>query len=253
MQTISPALRQFITAMGDDALILGHRNSEWTGLGPVMEEDIAFSSMAQDKIGHAWALYRILHEHGGPEPDAFAFLRPAENYTCCHLVELPIGEYDFSLVRHFLFDHAAALRFEALAESSFVPLQQLARKIKGELKYHTLHANAWIVQLAQAGEAGRARMQAALEDVLPLALGIFEPVAQEAALIAEGVYCGEAVLLQRWQERLEPVLVQAGLRLPALDGLEPAYGGRSGWHTQYLAPLLEEMGAVFRLDPEATW
>ncbi|PUZ28377.1 phenylacetate-CoA oxygenase subunit PaaI [Chitinophaga parva] len=253
MQTLSPALRQLIIAMGDDALILGHRNSEWTGLGPVMEEDIAFSSMAQDKIGHAWALYRVLHEHGGPDPDAFAFLRLAEKYTCCHLVEQPIGEYDFSLMRHFLFDHAEALRYEALADSSFVPLQQLARKIKGELKYHTLHANAWIIQLAQAGEEGKARMQAALEETLPLALGIFEPLAQEAELIASGVYCGEAALQQRWWESLQPILAKAGLALPATGDLEPAYGGRSGWHTQYLAPLLDEMGAVFRLDPEATW
>ena len=142
--TKNDALARMLTAMADDALIQGHRNSEWTGLGPIMEEDIAFSSMAQDKIGHAWALYRILQEDlGGQDPDAFAFLRNEKDYKCCHFVEHPNGEYDFSLMRHFLFDHAEAIRYQQLRNSSFAPLRPLAEKLKGEIKYHTLHANAW--------------------------------------------------------------------------------------------------------------
>ncbi|HEY0272091.1 MAG TPA: 1,2-phenylacetyl-CoA epoxidase subunit PaaC [Chitinophaga sp.] len=254
MNILQPALRQLLTYMGDDALILGHRNSEWTGLGPVMEEDIAFSSMAQDKIGHAWALYRILQEHlGGTDPAAFAFLRPAEKYTCCHLVEQPIGSYDFSLVRHFLFDQAEMARYDALADSTFIPLQQLARKIKGELKYHTLHADAWMIQLGQAGEEGHARLQAALEEAMPLALGIFEPLPDQQALIDDGIFPGEAALQQSWWERISPVIAAAGLQTLPLADIPPAYGGRLGWHTEHLAPLLDEMGAVFRLDPHATW
>src|SRR5688500_18496689 len=161
--TRNDAISHLLTAMADDALIQGHRNSEWTGLGPIMEEDIAFSSMAQDKIGHAWALYRILHENlEGTEPDRFAFLRGEKEYKCCHLVEMPNGEYDFSLMRHFLFDHAEAVRWEQLQQSTFEPLVPLARKLKGEIKYHTLHANAWISQLCRAGEESYARMQSAL-------------------------------------------------------------------------------------------
>ncbi len=100
---IKNAITELITKMADDELILGHRNSEWTGLGPIMEEDIAFSSMAQDKIGHAWALYRILQEQlEGEDPDQFAFMRTENDFKCCHLVEMPIGTYDFSLMRHFL-------------------------------------------------------------------------------------------------------------------------------------------------------
>ena len=151
--TRNDAISHLLTAMADDALIQGHRNSEWTGLGPIMEEDIAFSSMAQDKIGHAWALYRILHENlEGTEPDRFAFLRGEKEYKCCHLVEMPNGEYDFSLMRHFLFDHAEAVRWEQLQQSTFEPLVPLARKLKGEIKYHTLHANAWISQLCRAAK-----------------------------------------------------------------------------------------------------
>ena len=104
-------LKDLLYRMADDLLILGHRNSEWTGLGPMLEEDIAFSSMAQDKIGQSLAIYEILYEMGEQEPDTVAFTRNAENFHSCQLVEQPIGEYDFSLVRHFLYDHADAARF----------------------------------------------------------------------------------------------------------------------------------------------
>ncbi len=127
------ALKELLVKMADDELILGHRNSEWTGLGPVMEEDIAFSSMAQDKIGHSLALYGILHEQlGEKDPDHFAFLREEKEYRCCHLVEMPNGEYDFSLVRHFLFDHAETVRYQSMSESSFEPLRRLSSKFRGE-------------------------------------------------------------------------------------------------------------------------
>ena len=240
--------------MADDELILGHRNSEWTGLGPIMEEDIAFSSMAQDKIGHAWALYRILQEQlGGEDPDQFAFIRTEKDFKCCHLVEMPIGTYDFSLVRHFLFDHAEAVRYESLQQSSFEPLQQLSKKLKGELKYHTLHADAWIMQLCKAGGESYERVQATLAQCFPLAAGIFEPGLDEQGLIDAGIYPGEKELYERWLNDIYPVLVKASLNLPEPATVQPQYGGRYGKHTPHLQPLLQEMGEVFRLDPTANW
>ncbi|WP_343304793.1 1,2-phenylacetyl-CoA epoxidase subunit PaaC [Chitinophaga niabensis] len=249
------AISNLLTVMADDALIQGHRNSEWTGLGPIMEEDIAFSSMAQDKIGHAWALYKIIQEElKGSDPDQFAFLRNEKDYKCCHFVEHPNGEYDFSLMRHFLFDHAEAIRYEQLQQSSFQPLQPLAKKLKGEIKYHTLHANAWVSQLCRAGEESHARMQSALTACFPLALGLFEPGGEaEQILIAEKVYPGEKALKEMWQDRIYNILTAAALNLPDENTIEPVYGGRKGYHTIYLQPLLEEMGAVFRTDPAATW
>lgn len=245
------AITDLIVKMADDELILGHRNSEWTGLGPIMEEDIAFSSMAQDKIGHAWALYGILQEQlGGSDPDQFAFMRPEEAFKCCHLVEMPIGTYNFSLMRHFLFDHAEAVRYESLQQSSLAPLQQLSGKLKGELKYHTLHADAWVMQLCRAGEEGYTRMQEALHTCFPLACGIFEP-ADEQALIKEGIYPGEQALYERWMESIYTVLTKASLNIP--EGVTPQYGGRQGHHTPYLQPLLQEMGEVFRQDATARW
>ena len=251
---LQKAITTLITSMADDALILGHRNSEWTGLGPIMEEDIAFSSMAQDKIGHAWALYRILQEHlGGEDPDQFAFMRAAKDFTCCHLAELPIGSYDFSLMRHFLFDHAEAVRYESLQQCSFEPLQQLSKKVKGELKYHTLHADAWLLQLCRGGEESHQRMQAALDRCFPLAAGIFEPGPQDALLADAGIYPGEQALYDKWLNIIYPLLVNASLNLPDPAAVAPQYGGRYGNHTPHLQALLQEMGEVFRLDPTAGW
>src|SRR6188768_856885 len=144
------ALKELLYKMADDQLILGHRNSEWTGMGPLLEEDIAFSSMAQDKIGHSLAIYTLLHQLGESDPDTIGFTRNATQFHNCISVELPNDEYDFSLIRHFLYDTAEAIRFESLTNSSYVPLAQLATKIRGELRYHTMHANIWIKQLGTA-------------------------------------------------------------------------------------------------------
>lgn len=203
----TPAIKEMLYKMADDALIIGHRNSEWTGIGPMLEEDLAFSSMAQDKIGHALALYKLLHEIlGEADPDTLGFKRSENEFKCCQLVEYPIGEYDFSLVRHFLFDHAEALRYEMLAQSTFQPLAQLAKKIKGEIKYHVMHADTFIKQIAAGSEEGHARLQQALNFAWPLALGIFEEGPFEAELAKDGIFAGEAELKNRWLQKVTPVL-----------------------------------------------
>ena len=248
------AFKDLLYKMADDQLILGHRNSEWTGFGPLLEEDIAFSSMAQDKIGHAHQLFGILHTLGEQDPDTVAFMRNAEQFHNCQLVELPNGEYDFSLVRHFLFDHAEYVRFQALADCPVTDLANLTKKLKSEVKYHVMHADTWMKQLGNATtDEAMLRMQKSLEYALPLALGIFEPAREEQALISDGIYCGEAELQARWQADVEKVIAQTQLTLPAWDSLEPVYGGRYGIHTEHLQPLVEEMSEVFRLDPTAEW
>ena len=247
------AIRDLLFKMADDALILGHRNSEWTGLGPILEEDIAFSSMAQDKLGHALALYTLLHDLGDKDPDALAFNRAEKDFKCCHLVEYPIGEYDFSLMRHFLFDTSEALRYGMLSESSFAPLAKISRKFRGEIRYHTMHADVWIRQLGSANEESRARVQSALNECFPLALGIFEKSDFEDALSAQGVFPGEAALQDAWLRHITPILESAGLIVPDAANLNPSYGGRKGFHTEYLKPLLDEMTEVYKIDPGAEW
>lgn len=246
-------IKEFLYKMADDLLILGHRNSEWTGFGPLLEEDIAFSSMAQDKIGQSLALYTILNQMGEQDPDTIAFMRNAPQFHSCHFVEMPNGEYDFSLVRHFLYDHADMLRYEALTESSFSPLSKVSRKFKGEVKYHVFHGDTFLMKLGMATGESHARMQNALDLAFNMALGIFEPSPYEDQLISEGIFIGEKALQERWLEAITPVMVKAGLRLPEESTWAPAYGGRYGKHSEHLQPLLDEMTEVFRIDPGAEW
>ncbi|MBS1614020.1 MAG: phenylacetate-CoA oxygenase subunit PaaC [Bacteroidetes bacterium] len=251
---MSNAVKELLYKMADDALIIGHRNSEWTGIGPMLEEDLAFSSMAQDKIGHAIALYTILHEVlGEADPDTLGFKRTEKEFKSCHLVEQPIGEYDFSTIRHFLFDHAELLRYESLTQSSFQPLAQLAKKVKGEIKYHVMHADTFVKQLSNGNEESKARMQQALNNTWHLALGIFEAGEYELELTSNNIFIGEAELKKRWMEKVTPLLESYGLTIPATDESKIAKGGRKGYHTEYLKPLLDEMCEVTRTDIDAEW
>ena len=247
------ATKELLYKMADDQLILGHRNSEWTGFGPLLEEDIAFSSMAQDKIGQSLVLYQLLHQMGEAPPDTVAFMRDSTRFRNCIFTELPNGEYDFSLVRHFLFDTAEKLRFEMLRDSSFTPLAELAVKISGELRYHDLHARTWMRQLGSATEESILRLQQSLTISLPYALGIFEVSTHEEELMSEKIFAGEKVLRERWMERVEQTLKTTALRLPQWESINPVYGGRAGRHSEHLQPLLDEMSEVFKIDPNAEW
>ena len=169
------------------------------------------------------------------------------------LFRSPNEEYDFSLVRHFLFDTAEFLRFELLATSSYTPLAQVSTKIKGELRYHLLHANTWIEQLGSATEESISRLQTALDVALPYALGIFEESPFEHEIISSGVFAGEVVLKERWMKKISEVISRTNLVLPDLKLTIPVMGGRIGEHSRNLQPLLEEMGEVFRTDPGAQW
>lgn len=247
------ALKELLYKIADDQLILGHRNSEWTGFGPLLEEDIAFSSMAQDKIGQSFALYQMLQSLGESDPDSVAFTRNASQFHNCLLTELPNGEYDFSLVRHFLYDTAEAFRFEMLSESSYQPLADISKKIRAELRYHTLHANTWIKQLGSATEESISRLQNSLNLAMPYALGMFEESPYEKDLISSNIFGGELALKERWMKKVEEIIRQTSLNLPEWKTLQPVLGGRAGKHSEHLQPLLDEMSEVFKIDPTAEW
>lgn len=247
------ALKELLYKIADDQLILGHRNSEWTGFGPLLEEDIAFSSMAQDKVGQSYALYQMLQTLGEKNPDTVAFMRNADQFHNSILVELPNGEYDFSLIRHFLYDTAESIRFEMLSESSYQPLADISKKIRAELRYHTLHANTWVKQLGSATEESISRLQRSLDLAMPYALGMFEESPYEKELIGSKIFGGEKELKDRWIKKVETVIAQTQLNLPDWKTLQPVTGGRVGKHSEYLQPLLDEMSEVFKIDPTAEW
>lgn len=248
------ALKDLLYRLADDELIIGHRNSEWTGIGPILEEDIAFSSMAQDEVGHAQAYYILLHEIlGEAHPDQTAFNRPASDFRSCQLVEQPIGDYAYSLVRHVLYDTAEAIRLDSLRNGTFRPLSELAKKLSREEKYHQLHAQTWLRQLGNATEESNHRMQVALNTAYPQAFSLFEPTAFDAAISEAGYQAREADLEAEWVAQIEALVNGAGLTLPAVDDKTAFYGGRGGQHSEHLPGLLKEMTEVFAIDPAATW
>jgi ring-1,2-phenylacetyl-CoA epoxidase subunit PaaC len=248
------ALKDLLYRLADDDLMLGHRSSEWTGFGPVLEEDIAFSSMAQDQIGHSLSYFMLLQELGEPEADQNAFMRTETAYRSAHLVEYPVQDYAFSLARHFFYDYAKHIRLKALKQSTYAPLRALADRFTREHKYHLSHARTWMVQLGNGTEESRLRMQSAVNQVYPMALGLFEPTLFDAAIAEAGIQAGtEQVLASQWLDAIEPILAEAQLQLPPVSDDNPYLGGRKGYHSEYLQPLLDEMTVVFRSDPQAAW
>lgn len=247
------ALKDLLFRLADDKLILGHRHSEWIGLGPILEEDIAFASMAQDEVGHAMCYYQLLEALGEADPDTTAFTRSAAQFRCCQFVEYPIGDYAFSLVRHFLFDMADKVRLKHLSVSKYRPLAELATKIAREEKYHQMHALTFLRQLGNSTADARQRLQTALDEAFPMAYGLFEPTVYSDILDLEEVQPHEDTLMKEWQVLIYPLIEGAGLRLPDNSRFADHFGGRSGYHTPHLQPMLTEMQEVFAIDPEARW
>jgi ring-1,2-phenylacetyl-CoA epoxidase subunit PaaC len=237
-----------LLALGDDELILGQRDSEWTGHAPLLEEDIAFSNIAQDEIGHALLWYTILHEQlGQPHPDRLAFWRAAHEFRNATLVELPKGDWAITIVRQYLFDEYEKARNAALAQSGYQPLVEAVGKIAREEVYHLLHSAGWVRRLGDATPESHQRMQSALDQLWPHALGLFESIEQddEFSTQLDGI---RAV----WLEAVTPTLTVSTLIIPS--GASPIFGGRRGAHTEHLTALLDEMQKVARSEaPETAW
>lgn len=245
------AVVDLLYCLGDDDLLIGHRHSEWTGLAPILEADIAFSSMAQDQMGHALAYYTLLHELGEPDPDLLAFERGPEAFRSCSLVVLGRGDWALSALRQYLYDAAKSGRLEALAESTYTPLAHLARKLRGEQKYHLMHGRMWVSRLGNATEESHRLMQTALDTLFPHALGMFEPTRWDDTIVSEGIGPAEVDLCSAWCREVEDFLTESGLKIAA--DVTPGYGGRVGRHSDDLTQLLAAMQEVYRLDPTATW
>lgn len=254
-ENLDPAFTQLILSIADDKLMLGHRNSDWTGLAPILEEDIAFSSMAQDEIAHAMALYQLLEPIVGETADNFAFGRTVDEYRCAAIVVLP-DEFDWAtaIARQFFCDHFDRLRLERLAQSSYKPAADLAARQMAEEQVHVEHVDAWVSRLGRGGDDAHTRLQSALEQLAPFAPMLFEAVEDQQTLADAGVYpgCGPDVF-ERWRDQLQAIAGEAGLRLE-LDAPDAGIiGGRRGQHSEHLTALLDEMCEVYRLEPGAAW
>jgi ring-1,2-phenylacetyl-CoA epoxidase subunit PaaC len=218
---------RLLLQIADDELILGWRDSEWTGIAPFLEEDVAFSSIAQNEVGHARALYELAARDLGTTADELAFDRPPDEYRCAPLVELRKLEWARTIARHWLYETADAIRIEALKASHDAEVAGLAAKIDREEAYHRMHAEMWLERLL-ATEEGAETLREAVEELWPYALGVLDDE-----------------LRALWLERVRA-------KLPwELPDVEPVTREQ---HSEELRELWEEMTMVRRSAPAgASW
>ncbi len=254
------ALESLLLAMADDELVLGHRDSEWTGHAPILEEDIAFSNIAQDEIGHSLVWYTLLQPLTGRTPDEMAFDRPWEDFTSCRFVAYPKGDFAYTVIRQYLFDEAEHVRLAALASSSYTPLSDASSKILREEAYHLMHSKGLVERLGDATEESHRRMQTGLDAAFPQALGMFEIIEGEADLMEASVFPGNVFLESEWLKRVVPVLRGTSLVLPVQSNngvmkplCKPDTGGRRKSHSRDLKQLVDDLQLVYRMVPGGKW
>jgi ring-1,2-phenylacetyl-CoA epoxidase subunit PaaC len=240
----TPVLR-LLLARADDALVLGHRLSEWTGHGPMLEEDIALANLALDLIGQARALYALAVEEGAAaDEDALAYLRDERNWRNLLLVEQPNGDFAVTIVRHFLYSAFIDPWWRACMGSPHPGLAAIAAKAEKESAYHLRHAADWMLRLGDGTEESHCRAQAALDSLWRFTGEMFE--AEESGLAPD-----PADMREIWNTTVDGVLARATLRRPE-DGWMQT-GGRDGRHTEHMGRLLAELQYMQRVHPGARW
>lgn len=245
------ALAELLLTLADDEFVIGYWDSEWTGIAPMLEEDVAMSSVSQDEIGHARAWYELLAQLTGDDADRIAYGREPAEFRHAALMNHARTDWAFTVARRFLYEHADAVRLETLARSSHAPVADLAAKMRREETYHLMHFDVWLRRLAAAGGEARERLAAALADLWADAGTIFTPLAGEALLVERG-FLPEPMesLRTRWDERVRAACQAEGLVLPEPE-TPPAHGRTR--RTDDFIWLHGELTMVARSEEAATW
>jgi len=237
----------------DDALILGHRLSEWCGHAPMLEEDMALANMGLDLLGQARELYSYAAavEGKGNDEDKFAYLRDVRQYRNLLLLEQPNGDFAHTMVRQFFYAAFADLYWRAMMRSSDTTLAAIAAKSEKESAYHLRHSAEWIVRLGDGIEESHARAQTAIDDLWAYTGEMFAVDDGERALADAGIAVDSATLRAPWLKTVTDVVREATLALPKSNWMQQ--GGRSGRHSEHLGHLLSELQSMPRTFPGATW
>jgi ring-1,2-phenylacetyl-CoA epoxidase subunit PaaC len=242
---------ELLLSMADDEAVLGWTDSEWTGIAPLLEEDVAMSSLSQDELGHAQVLYGLLADLTGTDGDALAYDREPDAYRHARLLDGGRGDWAMTIARRFLYEHADAIRLDALAVGSWSSLAAAATTIAREERYHRMHIDAWLARLARASGEPRDRLVRALATLGPDAGTVFTPLPGEPALVQAGILAAPMrELATRWRAVIEPTLTSLGLPTPP-EIADPASGRTT--HGAAFAELHATFTSVRRSDPGATW
>lgn len=248
--------------LADDDFILAYRGSEWLGLAPHIEEDVAFSSISQDTMGHAAMFYQLLHDLGAGDPDMLAHTRPAAERRNAVLLEKVNGpgtylhephfDWAFAVVRNYFYAQAKKVKIESLKNSSYQPLAEAAVKVNMELYYHLLHWKTWFSQLISAGGEARVRMEKAMEIVFADLDGLFSLGDKADDITKHNLIDSEEALRTQWINMTKPVFESLNLSMPEKFGMKSG-NGRNGEHTSDLQNALDTLSEVYQSDPAATW
>jgi ring-1,2-phenylacetyl-CoA epoxidase subunit PaaC len=272
---------ELLLSLADDELVIGHNHSHWTGVAPHVEEDLAFSSIAQDEIGHAVVWYSIAAELTGKDPDSLGLGRQPDGYRNAILVERPNREWGYTIARHYLYDTAEDIRLSNLARSSWTQVAAATGALLREERYHLMHARLWLDRLAKGPIEARGKLVDGLVDALSEAPGLFETLPGEEELVADGVLPSSLADQQdQWLELIGADLRELGLEhvldgevhhsrgefVPTSSGELLAsddagsntvsghgLGGRYGKHTDDFTEIWEDMTGTYRAFPGASW
>jgi ring-1,2-phenylacetyl-CoA epoxidase subunit PaaC len=237
----------------DDALILGHRLSEWCGHAPALEEEMALANMGLDLLGQARELYGYAAEveGRGNDEDKFAYLRDVRQYRNLLLVEQPNGDFARTMVRQFFYAAFADLYWRAMMSSTDATLAAVAAKSEKESAYHLRHSSEWMVRLGDGTDESHRRVQTAIDDLWAYTGEMFAVDESECGLIDRGAAVDPATLRPQWLRTVSDVVSEATLALPKTDWMQQ--GGRDGRHSEHLGHLLSELQSMQRTFPGATW
>jgi ring-1,2-phenylacetyl-CoA epoxidase subunit PaaC len=246
------AIVELLYTMADDEFVLGFCDSEWTGIAPMLEEDVAFSSLSQDEIGHARLWYEMLAQLTGDTADHIAYGRQPTEYHHADLVDHPRTDWAFTIARRWLYETADSVRLAGLADASWQPLADIVAKVRREERYHLMHMDAWLRRLAEGGDEPRSRLEAALERLIPDAPSVFSPLEEEETLVNARILSDSMANLARsWT-------AQANARLSGLGfgfgDLPAKSGGRNrSAPSKAFEWLWGEFTSVYRSEEGATW
>ncbi len=280
---MTPAHPAYLLHLADNALVLGQRNAEWCGNGPVLEEDIALANISLDLVGQA----RMLYQHcanlqgNGATEDSLAYLRGPESFLNYTLLELPhstspaarIGsstpasqrDYAVTIVRNFLYSAHMLTVWEGLQQSGDAQLSAIAERAVKETRYHLRHSRDWLVKLGDGTTESHERAQSALEFLWPYTAEFWDDTPMDIAVSVDGVSILPSRLKAHWLDLVQQAAFDATLTLPALNlptylvgqataaQGSPIASGQRGHHSPFLAPLLEEMQSLARQHPGAVW
>jgi ring-1,2-phenylacetyl-CoA epoxidase subunit PaaC len=249
----NPNLFPLALRLADDALVLGHRLSEWSSQAPMLEEDIALSNLGLDLIGQARLFYALAGdaEAKGRDEDQLAYFRDADAYRNIQLVELPNGDFAHTMLRQFFFASFMHPYFAELAQSTEPRLAEIGAKAVKEMAYHVRHAAEWVIRLGDGTDESHRRMVTALDDLWGFTGELFEVPPDERALVAVKAVPDRAALKPHWDGHVARILSEATLSVPKPRSMQS--GGRSGRHTEFLSKMLADMQVLARAHPTAKW